>query len=224
MNQPTMKKISLTILTTLACGTLMAQGLRVAPGFHPARPIVPARDTDSAAVVFFNSLAANPVTGFLYDIDNGGYYVWGTSNNISPGADQWIAVPFTSSATGPAKHVKVSVGIEPTSTGTNKFTVGIWSDSGGTFSVPSAALAEGQGTAPLSTGANVASATLAGAGASLTAGVRYWVVCRTNSTTQITFSGIWYASNAAQIGGNLPSALTGWFQFSGFTGAATVSS
>src|ERR1051326_1118230 len=92
---------------------------------------------------------------------------------------------------------------------THTLTLGIYSD---TCAGPGTLLASGVATVPAAPCA-VATARLRGAPAHV-AGTKYWVGATTVSPTQDGLSGIWYASNQSQIGGNVSSG--GWFQFSGF--------
>jgi hypothetical protein len=207
MNQ-TIKKISVTILATLACGAVMAGELHKAPG---RQSIVPLRAPDAADVIFGTNLEVDPCTGCNYDSINGGYYVWGTNNCISPGTTQWIAVRFIAKATGTPRRISASINLDPACpTSTNQVTLGIYTDVCGTG--PGAVLASGRAIVPAAPCA-LAVASLRTT-ATLTAGTPYWVVATTNAT-QDGLDAIWYGSNQALIGGNV--ANGGWFQFSGFT-------
>src|SRR5216110_1777577 len=95
MNQTTIKKISLTILATLACGALMAQELRFAPPQNFTGPKVPYKDAvgvDWPGAPIFSNLGP-PGASPAYDCNAGGYYVLGPTNCLAF-PEQWIAVSF----------------------------------------------------------------------------------------------------------------------------------
>src|SRR5438045_3872818 len=102
MNQPTINKLSLIMIATLAAGVAMAQNPRVAPG----RTTGPSAMPDSVAVNGFGgNLENNTCTSCNFDEVGGGYYIWGSNNCIAPGTTQWIAVPFISKRTGSTRSV-----------------------------------------------------------------------------------------------------------------------
>ena len=209
MNQPTIKKLSLAIVATMACGTLMAQVKA------PGRPTGPTHMPDSVQVnAFGGNLEVNACTGCNFDEVNGGYYVWGATNCEGSGVTQWIAVPFIAKRSGTTRQVSAGVELDNgcTSLG-NSFTLGIYNDDCTT----------GVGTV-IATGVARASAgpcilARARVAAPVVAGTRYWVAA-TTTPAQDPFSGIWYGSNQSQIGGNVASG--GWFVFSGFVPSFSV--
>ena len=202
------RKLSYACVAILICGTAMAGDLIRAPG---RSSIVPLRDIDVPdAAPLGTNLTVDPCTGCNYDSNAGGYYVWGLNNCETPGTTQWIAVPFIASHSAAPRQILASINLDNVcvSSGT-QVTLGIYSD---TCAGPGTLLASGVATVPAAPCA-VATARLRGAPA-LVAGTKYWVGATTVSPTQDGLSGIWYASNQSQIGGNVSSG--GWFQFSGF--------
>jgi hypothetical protein len=223
MNQPTIKKISIAFVATLALGTMAfaggSQNLRTAPG----RSVVSSMSTDSTlAVPFGNNLVLDACTGCNYDSLSGGYYVWGTNNCESPGTTQWIAVPFYSAKAGIPRKISASINLDNACTSTSsKVTLSIYSDAcagAGNLSAPGTSLVGGAATVPAAPCA-VANATLRNA-PSLTLGTKYWVVATTSGATQDGLSAIYYASNPSLIGGDV--ANGGWFSFSGLVPGFTV--
>jgi hypothetical protein len=209
MNQTTMRRISLVFLATLACGTAMAKEPVRAPGRHI---VVPLRAEELPAAAFGTNLYIDPCTGCSYDAVAGGYYLWGSQNCESPGTTQWLAVSFISHATGVPRRIKASINLDPACTSTsNEVSLGIWTDACGIG--PAVKLVEGKATVPAEPCA-IATTSLRDE-VTLTFGTKYWVVAETVGPAQNGLSAIWYASNGAQIGGNVASG--GWFQFSGLT-------
>src|SRR5450432_4711136 len=105
----TFKAVSLTILATLTCGAVWAQGIKQAPPKKWTGPIVPYVSTDQtdANVTFLSNLSTNPAD--LYDFNAGGNYVLRATNGIFPGIDQHIAVPFTPLVNGHVKTMQVAI-------------------------------------------------------------------------------------------------------------------
>jgi hypothetical protein len=204
MNQPTIKKLSLAIVATMACGTLMAQGLVKAPG----RQTGPAQNSDSVQVNGFGgNLETNACTACNFDELTGGYYVWGTNNCIAPGTTQWIGAPFISKRSGTTRQISAGIELDAAcSTSTNQVTLGIYADDCTTG--VGTLIASGRAT--VSAGPCVLA--VARVRAALVAGTRYWVAATTNST-QAGLDSIWYNSNQTQISGNVASG--GWFLFGG---------
>ena len=212
MNQPTIKKLSLAIIATMACGTLMAQGLVKAPG----RQTGPAQNTESVQVNGFGgNIETNACTGCNFDETVGGYYIWGTNNCVAPGTIQWIAVPFISKRSGTTRQVSVGVesDIANCATASNQVTVGIYNDDCTTGVGTAIATAR----ATISAGPCVLS--VARLRAALVAGTRYWVAVTTTSA-QPNVQAVWYTSNQGDLSGNV--AAGGWFLFGSNWGAFSV--
>ena len=209
MNQNTIRRISLLFLATLTCGTAIAQEPMRALG---RKTVIPLRADDLPAAAFGTNLYIDPCTGCNYDSVAGGYYVWGSDNCESPGTTQWIAVSFVSHATGVPRRIKASINLDNAcSSKSNQVSLGIWTDACGIG--PAVKLSEGKATVPTEPCA-IATTSLRDE-TTLTFGTKYWVVAETIGAAQDGLSAIWYASNNAEIGGNVASG--GWFQFSGFT-------
>jgi hypothetical protein len=206
------KKISVAILATMVCGAAMAQGLVRAPG----RETGPMREPMAPDVNRFGgNLETNTCTGCNFDEVDGGYYVWGSMNCISPGTTQWIGVPFVARSSGTTRTITAGIELDPACpTSTNAVTLSIYTDDCTTG--PGVSL--GSGNARVSAGPCITAR--ARVAVALTGGTRYWVVATTVSPTQDGLDSIWYGSNQAQIGGNVASG--GWFFFSGFVPSFSV--
>lgn len=185
-------------------------------------PKVPFRDLDApAAGVIFSNLAVDACTGCNYSTDNG-YFVLGPSNCFAPGATQWISYPFVASKTAPVKKVLLAVTDSGFCAATStKFTVAIYTDACTNTPGTQIGLAK-VATAPAAP-CSLASANFNGAGVSVVAGTRYWVVVTTDSTaTQIGTTAIWWMANLAQAPYNLNDG-NGWVAFpDGAPGGFTV--
>ena len=202
MNHSSIKKISLTaLLATLACGTLLAQEVRIAPA-KPSSVVVPYRDTSSpdANVTIFSNLG--PTSTNLYDIASGGYFVTGPTNtdpNMPP--EQWIALPFTPKVASHAKTLQAAVGYL---SGTKKMRLGLYNDSLGTVGT---LLADKVTTVIPDFGVccAVVQVSLGTPGVALTAGTQYWLVASPDATAP-DFAGAWQFSNTAKTAFQQPTA------------------
>ena len=208
------KAFSIAILATMVCGGVMAQGLIKAPGRATTGPMA---GPDSVTVnAFGGNLEVNSCTGCNFDELAGGYFVWGPNNCETPGTTQWIGVPFISKRTGATRTLTAGIEIDPAclSTGT-AVTLSIYTDDCTTG--PGASIAAGRAT--VSTGPCIpAKARVA---TNLVLGTRYWVVATTTTApAQAGLDSIWYASNQAEIGGNVSNG--GWFFFSGLVPSFSV--
>ena len=208
MKQTMIRLIIVVFLATFACGAMAQEPVR-APGRNI---VVPFRADDFPAAAFGTNLYIDPCTGCNYDSVGGGYYVWGSENCESPGTTQWIAVSFISHLTGVPRRIKASINLDSgCSSKSNQVALGIWTDACGIG--PAVKLVEGKAIVPAEPCA-IATTSLRDA-VTLTFGTKYWVVAETVGPDQDGLSAIWYASNNAQIGGDVASG--GWFQFSGYT-------
>ena len=217
--------MSSKILSALCCVSVavfasaaMAGGLKVAPPVVHPNYIVSndAKNSPDAPVTIFNNLTTDPLA--LYDAINGGYYVAGPTNGVIA-TSQWIAVPFsTKAAAVHAKKLNAALGYI---SGTSQVRLAIYTDAGG---VVGTAVAGGGGvtaTIPaLGVCCALATVTLPGAGAALSANTKYWLVAIHTSGAQDLLSA-WQATLLNDtIGGNVDN--TGWFSFSGLIPAAKI--
>ena len=210
MNQTNIKKLSLTILATLACGAVMAGELRQAPGRDTAPTKMPPAVNING---FGGNIETNACTGCNFDEVFGGYYEAGPSNCELLGSQQWIAVPFVSKRTGTTRSVSAGIENDPACVGSStQVTLGIYNDDCTTGVGTQIAV----GKANVSNGPCVLA--VARVRAALVLGTRYWVAA-TTSSTQAGLSAVWYPSNQAEIGYNLGS---GWAFFNGLVPSFSV--
>ena len=185
----------------LACGTLLAQSRPHTIHVSPSGRVVPGA-LPPANITIFSNLGPTP-TDLYYSAN--GWVVTGPAD-VTFG-EQWVAVPFIAKQNSHAFRLQVAVGYL---SGTNKFTLGLYSDSGGTV-----------GTALINTtvtnappfGVCCATVTknLPPPGIALTAGTQYWVVARSTPTGADDFEGAWAFSN---LGVAFNDAEAGWTTFS----------
>lgn len=218
MNQTTIKKLSLVLIATLACGTLMAQNQKMS-GAHTG-PRVPMRDAAlPPAAPFYSNLVVDACTACNYSADNG-YLVLGPNNCGLPGSTQWLAYDFVAGHTGTTRQLSLAItdwsACLPT---THKFTVQIMGDNCTNAPDTTNVLGTGIGTAPTAP-CLLATARLA---APLTIGVKYWVVVTTSAaTTQNATTAVWWEANTAWADYNLNDG-NGWIAFpAGSPGAFAV--
>jgi hypothetical protein len=216
MNQTTIKKISLTILATLACGAMFAQDLKIAPAGALTSAVVPYRDTNSADanITIFTNLGPTPTN--LYNI-NGGYYVLGPTNSVGA-SEQWIAVPFTPKVNSHATQLEAAI---QWISGVKKVNLGVYSDNAG---VVGTLLPGGQGSSAIiplyPSCCQLVKVNLIAPGVALTAATPYWLVATTDDIAAPDFTGVWQPSNTATTGADV--AQGGWFTFSNLWPAGLV--
>jgi hypothetical protein len=203
------------LVVTFACGTMMAQGLKVAPKPTQLGPITPYRPSSSDAVnanvTIFSNLG--PTSTNNYNAAAGGYYVCGTSCAALL-EDQWIAVQFYNKVADHATTIQAAIGYD---SGTKKVNLGIYTDNAG---VVGTLLAQASTTRIPNTGTCCQLAQVTIPSTALAAGTSYWVVATADDATAPDFEGVWQASNQANIGGDV--AQGGWFTFSGLVPAFAV--
>jgi len=199
-------------VVTLACGTLMAQGLKRAP--KPTNPRFETayvdKDSTRANITIFTNLGPTPSN--LYDVIDGGYYVSGPLAIDNP-VDQWIAMPFTNKIADHVTQIQAAIGYI---SGTKKLVMGIYTDNAGSVGT---LLVQGQTANVPAAGVCCQVATVNVASTALNAATQYWVVAQEHPTAQ-DFEAVWQASNSSLIGGNVGQA--GWFTFSGLVPAFAV--
>ena len=168
---------------------------------------------------FGSNLFVDPCTGCNYDApSNGsstGLDVRGPDNCAHPGMLHWGAVPFIASKSGVPRRISVPIILRnPAKCPYNQVTLSLYTDNCDIG--PDTPLASGIATVPKAP-CDLAVARLAHAPA-LVQGVKYWVTA-TTSDQQAGLDATWYASNAAQFGGNLG---FGWLQYTDGTPAFLV--
>jgi len=205
------KTISLAILATLVCGTLMAQPSRMLSdyGWKPKSSVdIPYRvenpDSPDANIVVAQYLGSTPTA--LFDPTNG-YVVTGPLD-VTFGGPFSLAVKFTAAVNSHAKTLSAAIGyIE----GTKKVRLGIYTDNAGLVGT---LIQDAVTTAIPNFGAccQLTKVNLSGLGAALTAGTSYWLVASYDTTAQ-DFGGAW-AWVPGDVGAN---DGTGWVNQGGYT-------
>lgn len=213
--KPVVRVLCCLLVVCVACGTMMAQGLKVAPKPTQVGPITPYRPSSSdianANVTIFSNLG--PTTTNMYNAAAGGYYVCGTAC-AALATDQWIGVQFYNKAADHATTLQAAIGYD---SGTKKVILGLYTDNAG---VVGTMLAQATATRIPNTGTCCQVVQVTIPSTALTAGTNYWVVASADDTTASDFEGVWQASNQANIGGDVSQG--GWFTFSGLVPAFAV--
>ncbi|HZP62129.1 MAG TPA: choice-of-anchor R domain-containing protein [Terriglobales bacterium] len=197
----------------LACGTLMAQGPRIAPGSHNNSAVVPyvERFGSNATATIFSNLGPN--NSDLYNDAVGGYYVTGP-NAIDNPVDQWIGIPFTPKANSHATQLQAALGYI---SGTKRAVLALYTDNGGTAGT---LIVQAETSAIPANGTCCQLAQVAITPTALTAGTQYWLVASSDDNRAPDFEAAWQPSNSANIAGDVGQA--GWFTFSGLVPAGAV--
>jgi hypothetical protein len=191
---------------TLACCTLLAQS-GPAIGHTSHSGIVTASHQPPAGLVsIFSNLGPTATDNYN---DTTGYYVLGPSNTLAL-SEQWIALPFTPKKSSHVEEVEAAVQLEDATT-TNQFLLGLYSDNAG--AVGTLLAQDTVKNAPaFGTCCTLVTARFKAPGISVTAGTQYWIVASSDDVNAPNFTGVWAASNNANIGGDV--AMGGWFTFS----------
>jgi|GEM_PF-2269688 len=196
----------------LACGTLLAQQLKVAPRPDHASPVVPFVDNNSKSnVTIFSNLGPTPTN--LYNAAAGGYYVCGMTC-AALATDQWIALPFTNKVADHATQIQAAIGYI---SGTKTVKLGIYTDNAGTVGT---VLAEASTSQIPNSGVCCQLAKVTIPPTALTASTQYWIVASADDVGAPDFEGVFQPTNQATIGGDV--SQSGWFTFSGLVPAAAV--
>ncbi len=196
----------------LASGVLLAQNthLKVAHTVHKGT-ITPLKNGPSSAPqVIFSNIGPNISNAYN---DTTGYYILGPDNSVGL-SEQAIGVPFTPRT---ASHVSQLLVAVQWISGTNLVNVGLFSDSGGTVG---SLLASAQSSAipTFGTCCQVVDVTIPSTAVS--GGTQYWIVAWSDDTNAPDFTGVFAASNLANIAGDV--GLAGWFSFTTNTPAAAA--
>ncbi len=198
-------------ILTLATGVLFAQDsrMKVAHTVHSG-PVTPMQKTPSALKVIFSNMGPNISNAYN---DTTGYYILGPNNSVGL-SEQWIGVPFTPRTSSHVSELLVAV---QWISGVKLVNVGLYSDAGGTVG---SVLASAQSSAipPFGTCCQVVDVTIPSTAVS--GGTQYWIVATSDDTNAPDFTGVYDASNLANIAGDV--GLTGWFSFTTNTPAAAA--
>ena len=205
------RALGVMFVVTLASGVLMAQsGLKVAHTVHTGTNTPMQKAPASGPQVIFSNIGPNVTNAYN---DTTGYYILGPNNSVGL-SEQAIGVPFTPKT---SSHVtQLLVGVQWIS-GTSLVNVGLYSDSGGTVG---SLLASAQSSAipAFGTCCKVVDVTIPST--AISGGSQYWIVAWSDDTNAPDFTGVFVASNLANIAGDVGQA--GWFSFTTNTPAAAA--
>ena len=206
------RALGVTLALTLCPGVLLAQqaGLKVAHTVHSG-PITKMKTAPSSgSQVIFSNIGPNISNAYN---DTTGYYILGPNNSVGL-SEQAIGVPFTPRTSA---HVNQLLAAIQWISGTSLVNVGLYSDSGGTVGT---LLASAQSSAipTFGTCCKVVDVTIPSTAVS--GGSQYWIVAWSDDTNAPDFTGVFAASNLANIAGDV--ALGGWFSFTTNTPAAAA--
>ncbi|HTW30071.1 MAG TPA: hypothetical protein VMD76_00220 [Candidatus Sulfotelmatobacter sp.] len=198
-------------LVTFASGILVAQSsnLKVAHTTHTGATVA-AKNPGSGARLIWSNFGPSPTDAYN---STTGYYVLGPDNSVGL-PEQWIGVPFTPHVNATVTALQVGVQWE---SGTNSFTVGIYSDDDGTVGT---LLASGAATNSPVFGTCCQTVNVAIPSTSISQGSQYWIVVSSNDTSASDFTGVFVASNLANISGDV--GQDGWSSFTTNTPAAAA--
>jgi len=205
------RALSVLFVLTLTSGVLLAQssGLKVAHTVHSGA-ITPMQKTPATQKVIFSNLG--PTTTNAYN-DTTGYYILGPTNSVGL-SEQAIGVPFTPKSSAHITNLYVAVGWI---SGTKLVNVGLYSDNAGTVGT---VLATAQSSAIPAFGACCQVVGVSIPSTAVTEGTQYWIVASSDDTNAPDFTGVFDASNLANIAGDV--GLAGWFSFTTNTPAAAA--
>jgi hypothetical protein len=205
-------KRALGCLLTLAIATGMtfaqSPSLKVAHTTHTG-PIKAMKKSPAGTVTLFSNLST-PTAAYN---DTTGYYVLALNNSVGL-PEQAIGVPFIAPANAHVTLLQVAV---QWISGTNLVKVGLYHDSNGTVG---SAMATGYvaNVPAFGTCCEIANVTIAST--AITAGNQYWIVATPDDTNAADFTGVFDASNLANIAGDVGGS--GWFSFTTNTPAAAA--
>jgi hypothetical protein len=164
----------------------------------------------SGPQVIFSNIGPNVTNAYN---DTTGYYILGPNNSVGL-SEQAIGVPFTPRTSSHVTQLLVAV---QWISGTSLVNVGLYSDSGGTVG---SLLASAQSSAipTFGTCCKVVDVTIPST--AISGGSQYWIVAWSDDTNAPDFTGVFAASNLANIAGDV--AQGGWFSFTTNTPAAAA--
>lgn len=206
------RALSSLFVLTLASGVLFAQNshLKVAHTVHSGPVTAMQKAPSSAPQVIFSNMGPSKTNAYN---DTTGYYILGPNNSVGL-SEQAIGVPFTPKT---ASHVSQLLVAVQWISGTKLVNVGLYSDAGGTVG---SALATAQSSAIPAFGSCCQVVDVTIPSTAVSGGTQYWIVASSDDTNAPDFTGVFDASNLANIAGDV--GQTGWFSFTTNTPAAAA--
>ncbi|HYM74700.1 MAG TPA: hypothetical protein VE377_01880 [Candidatus Dormibacteraeota bacterium] len=205
------RALSAFAVLTLASGILVAQDagpLKVAKTNRTGATTKTKNPTGTRKL--WSNLGPSPTNAYNATT---GYYILGPNNSVGL-SEQWIGVPFIPHVNETVTSLQVGA---QWISGTNKFVVGLYSDSGGTVGT---LLASGEGSGAPAFGTCCATVNVTIPATSISQGSQYWIVASSDDANAPDFTGVFVASNDANISGDVGQA--GWFSFTTNTPAAAA--
>ena len=203
------RALSGLFVMTLASGLMLAQtGPKVAHT-NKQGPITKNKQPTSQRIIWSN---LGPSPSNAYNATTG-YYVLGATNSVFL-PEQAIGVPFVPKMNATVSVLQVAV---QWISGKNQFNLGLYSDSGGTVG---SLIAGGTGKNAPEFGTCCQTVNVPITPTAIAQGVQYWIVASSADGEADDFTGVFDASNLANISGNV--GLEGWFSFTTNTPAAAA--
>jgi hypothetical protein len=201
--------LSVLFVLMLACGSLSAQRMTyhaTPPAHQVISPAIEHPSVPPVNVTFFSNLGTP--TDLYYDLNG---WVLAGPTNVTFGAAQWLAVPFTPSQSGHVTSVTAAIG---SIGGTNSITVAVYNDDG-TLANPGTLIKSTTITTIQPFGTCCTATVLAHympTAVAVTAGTQYWIVAETTNAGT-TFAGAWAFSTNSLVNFNLDDG-NGWLGIS----------
>lgn len=204
--------LSSLFVLALASGVLFAQNshLQVAHTVHTGKITPMQKSPSSAPRVIFSNIGPSKTNAYN---DTTGYYILGPNNSVGL-SEQAIGVPFTPRTSAHVSQLLVAV---QWISGTSLVNVGLYSDSGGTVG---SLLASAQSSAIPTFGTCCKLVDVTIPSTAVSGGSQYWIVAWSDDANAPDFTGVFDASNLANIAGDVGQA--GWFSFTTNTPAAAA--
>lgn len=204
------RALSSLFVLTLASGVLFAQNshLKVAHTVHSGPVTAMQKTPSSAPQVIFSNIGPSKTNAYN---DTTGYYILGPNNSVGL-SEQWIGVPFTPRTSSHVSQLLVAV---QWISGAKLVNVGLYSDAGGTVG---SATAQSSAIPVFGSCCQVVDVTIPSTAVS--GGTQYWIVASSDDTNAPDFTGVFAASNLANIAGDV--GQTGWSSFTTNTPAAAA--
>lgn len=204
------RALSAFLVMTLASGILLAQNTKVKVAHTRSNGPITASKNPSSMRLLWSNLGPSPTNAYNATT---GYYVLGPNNSVGL-SEQWIGVPFIPKVNATVEALQVGV---QWISGTNSFNVGIYSDNNGTVGT---LLASGTGHGAPAFGTCCQTVNVTIPSTAISQGSQYWIVATSDDTNAADFTGVYVASNDANIAGDV--GLAGWFSFTTNTPAAAA--
>ena len=194
----------------LASGVLLAQSSGPKVAKTQRTGATTKSKNPSATRIIWSNLGPSPSNAYNATT---GYYILGPNNSVGL-SEQWIGVPFVPKMNATVQVLQVA---GQWISGTNRFNVGLYTDSGGTVG---SLIAGGTGQGAPEFGTCCQTVNVPITPTAISQGVQYWIVATSDDANAPDFTGVFVSSNLANIAGDV--GLEGWFSFTTNTPAAAA--